>query len=209
VTSLAVAALVLAVGACPDADLQPGTDTLARVGSAIVCLLNEERFARDTRGLRQDVRLDRSSTAHSADMVEHHYLAHEQPGRPRLRDRVATARYFDGAWSGLYSENVGAAPAGAASAAELVRAWMGSPSHRANVLDGRFRHIGVGIAFADPDPAFYADHPSVVFTTDFGMRIENAPAGRRRRCRRRPRVVRLEFASAARKRRCLARRKPA
>ena len=36
------------------------------------------------------------------------------------------------------------------SAAEVVRAWMASPVHRANLLHGGWRHFGVGVVMRSP-----------------------------------------------------------
>jgi uncharacterized protein YkwD len=180
---LAVAVVALAAsGPCADAALQPTRETVPRVQAAVLCLVNEERSARDLRTLRASGALDASSVAHSADMVANHYLAHEREGRPRLLERIRSARYFAGAAGGIYSENIGIGAEGRASAADLVTAWMDSAAHRANILHPAFREMGVGIAFAPPDPAFYADYPAAVLTTDFGRRES------RRACRRRART---------------------
>jgi uncharacterized protein YkwD len=169
---------------CPDAVLEPDPVTIDRVRAAVLCVVNERRTDAGRGELRASEHLDRSAAAHSADMVEHRYLAHEEGDRPTLFQRVRAAGYFTGAADALFSENIGAAPLGAASAARLVDAWLLSPDHRANLLHPSFRDLGVGAAFAPPTPVFYADHPSVVFTTDFGRR-EMRPTQARRRCRRR------------------------
>ena len=169
---------------CPDAALEPDAVTIDRVRAAVLCVVNEWRAGAGRGELRASEHLDRSAAAHSADMVEHGYLAHEDGDRPTLFQRVRAAGYFAGAADALFSENIGAAPLGAASAARLVDAWLLSPDHRANLLHPSFRDLGVGAAFAPPTPVFYADHPSVVFTTDFGRR-ELRPARAQRRCRRR------------------------
>jgi uncharacterized protein YkwD len=44
-------------------------------------------------------------------------------------------------------ENILSGP-GNYSAAEMQAAWMNSPSHRANILNGDFTQVGVGIAFS-------------------------------------------------------------
>ncbi|HEX8084726.1 MAG TPA: CAP domain-containing protein [Solirubrobacteraceae bacterium] len=172
--------------ACEDADLQADEASVARVRTAILCLVNERRATFGRQPLRASPHLDRSATAHSEDMVDHGYLAHEEEGRPTLLARIRSAGYFDGAATALFSENIGVAPIGAATARELVDAWMTSPEHRANVLHPMFADLGVGSAFARPDPAFYPDYPALVVTTDFGQRVLlSTPAGRRiaRRCR--------------------------
>ena len=42
---------------------------------------------------------------------------------------------------------LGAGRVGTAPAA-VVRAWMASPGHRANILNCRLRHLGVGVALS-------------------------------------------------------------
>jgi hypothetical protein len=86
----------------------------------------------------------------------------------------------------------------------LVDAWMLSPDHRANVLHPMFRDLGIGTAFAAPDPAFYPDHPSLVVTTDFGQRVmARAGAkrcrGRRARARRGAATTRGRFCARRRR----------
>lgn len=176
---------------CPDAVLEPDAVTIDRVRTAVLCVVNERRVDAGRGELRASEHLDRSAAAHSADMVEHRYLAHEEGERPTLFQRVRAAGYFAGAADALFSENIGAAPLGAASATRLVDAWLLSPDHRANLLHPSFRDLGVGAAFAPPTPVFYADHPSVVFTTDFGRR-EMRAARARRRCRRRAMIPRAQ-----------------
>ncbi len=45
-----------------------------------------------------------------------------------------------------YGENIAA---GHASAAEVVEQWMNSDGHRQNILNPRFRELGVGYAYED------------------------------------------------------------
>ena len=45
---------------------------------------------------------------------------------------------------------------------------MDSPGHKANILNRRFRHIGVGVVLGAP--ADDQGMPSATYTTDFGRR---------------------------------------
>ncbi len=199
--ALALALLALPGSAaaqdCPGATAEPTPDTAAAVKDAIVCLINVERSAAGRGALSQEPELGVSATGHSDDMIRGRYLAHEREGHPTLLQRVTAAGYFRGVIGALYSENVGAAPQGAASPETVVRAWLGSPTHRANILYPGFSEIGIGIAFAPPDPAFYRDYASVLFTTDFGDRTLPR-AGAKRRCRH----VRRVYAEASARRKC-------
>src|SRR5688500_15864785 len=169
VVAIALTAAAPARAACEDADLQADPQTAERVRAAILCVVNDARSAAGRQPLLASPHLDRSSGAHSADMVRHGYLAHEAEGRPSLAGRVRLGGYFDGAATALFSENIGVAAIGGATARVLLDAWMLSPDHRANVLHPMFRDLGIGTAFAAPDPAFYPDHSSLVVTTDFGQ----------------------------------------
>jgi uncharacterized protein YkwD len=184
--AVAAASLVLAPGVrassgsvCPDANLRPTAANLVRVETAMVCLLNVERTRVGHAPVTRNRRLDRSSARQTEDMTTRGYFAHERRGGPSLLERITDAGYFTGARSGLYSENLGYAPPERARAARMTAAFAYSESHRKTMLYGRFRNVGVNAAYIDPNPAFYADYPAVVFTLDFGRRYE-----RRRRCRR-------------------------
>jgi uncharacterized protein YkwD len=165
-----------AAAACADADLVPAADNLDRVEAATLCLINRERRAAQLVALRFSAALDRSAAFHSIEMVRYHFLAHEAPGHPPLLTRIRGYGYFDGVADGLYAENVGAGATTNGTAHALMDAWMASPPHRANVLYPKFRKVGIAAVLAPRDPAFFADYPSTVYTTDFGRRYT------RRRC---------------------------
>ena len=181
--AVAAAALLLAppgraaAGECPDADLRPTPSNLERVEAAMVCVLNGERKRAGSQALSRARRLERSAGRHTRDMVEHGYFAHQREGGPTLLQRIKRTGYFDGVRAGLYGENLGYAPPENASATRMTDAFSVSDYHRETMLYGRFRDIGIGTAYIDPNPAFYSDWPAVVFTIDFGRRYE-----RRRRC---------------------------
>ena len=185
--AVAAAALLLAqpgrasaAAQCPDATLRPTPTNLAQVEAAMVCVLNVERKRAGRQPLERARRLDRSAGSHTRDMVEQGYFAHQRDGGPTLLQRIRQAGYFDGARSGLYGENLGYAPPENASARRMTDAFSVSEYHRRTMLYRRFRDVGIGTAYVDPNPVFYSDWPAVVFTLDFGRRYE-----RRRRCQAR------------------------
>ncbi len=49
---------------------------------------------------------------------------------------------------------------------EIVVAWMHSSGHRANILNGRFREIGIGVVFDTPSQGL----TGATYTTTFGAR---------------------------------------
>ena len=182
--AVAAAALLLApsprgtaAAQCPDANVRPTPTNLERVEAAMVCVLNGERKQAGRKPLERARRLDRSARRHTRDMVDEGYFAHQREGGPTLLQRIRQTDYFDGVRSGLYGENLGYAPPENASAQRMTDAFSVSDHHRRTMLYRRFRDIGVGAAYVEPNPAFYSDWPAVVFTLDFGRRYE-----RRRRC---------------------------
>jgi uncharacterized protein YkwD len=152
--------------ACPGADLVPNAGNLALVRQATLCLLNRERVTRGLRPLRSNRRLQRAATGYSRTMVSHRFFAHVSGiSTPSLRmHRVGYLR-DDRAW--MEGENIAWAGGSLATARSIVRLWMHSPPHRANILTGRFRDLGVGIALGAPTH-LAGGVPAATYTTDFG-----------------------------------------
>lgn len=139
--------------ACPGASVQAAKGELDRVRSAVVCLVNRERRARGLNSLRQSSRLRRAARRHSADMVRRRYFSHLSPeGRDHV-DRARRARYVVAKSSWRLAENLAWMPSGNATAADLVKAWMASPTHRDNILRRGMDHAGVGLVLGTPSGA--------------------------------------------------------
>jgi len=175
-----------AATACPDADLVPARDNLRRVEAAVFCMIDRERSKAKLATLSRSSRLDRSAAWHDTEMLQHHFLSETAPGRTTLIERIRAFGYFNGVTNALYSENVGAGATSNGTPQALMDAWMASPPHKANILYANFREIGIAAVLAPPDPAFFADYPSTVYTTDFGRRLGSRPhcvARKRKRSR--------------------------
>jgi cysteine-rich secretory family protein/TerD domain-containing protein len=100
---------------------------------------NAERARHGLAPLTTDARLGAAAQAHSADMVRRGFFAHENPDGKQVWDRAVAAGY---AYRKV-AENIAA---GQRTAEEVVRGWMESPGHRANILDRDLSQIGVGRA---------------------------------------------------------------
>ncbi|MET7273797.1 CAP domain-containing protein [Streptomyces flaveolus] len=112
---------------------------LERATGEVVGLTNRERVRAGLPELAADPRLTAAAQAHSADMVARDFYAHTDPDGGRPWDRAAAA----GATRRTVGENIAC---GQRSPADVVEGWMNSPGHRANILEGDFTHIGVGLA---------------------------------------------------------------
>jgi len=123
----------------PNGGAGGGGGGAAGVLGEVVDRTNAERTRRGLRPLTVDTRLAAAAQAHSADMVQRGFFAHESPDGRQVWDRAVAAGY---AYRKV-AENIAA---GQRSAEEVVRGWMESPGHRANILDGDLTQIGVGRA---------------------------------------------------------------
>ena len=98
---------------------------------------NRERVALKLQPLRWDDALAAAARKHAAVMVEHTELSHQLPGEPALDQRAGQA--------GARFTEVGENIAIGWDAQVIHTGWMHSPGHRANILDGRFTALGVGV----------------------------------------------------------------
>ena len=103
----------------------------------VVALTNAERARQGLGALTVDARLARAAQAHTEDMVRRAFFAHESPDGTQVWDRAQSAGY---AYRKV-AENIAA---GQRTPEYVVRGWLASPGHRANILDGALTQIGVG-----------------------------------------------------------------
>ena len=136
-------------------------------GQATLCLLNRERTSRGLPALRENPILDTASVQHSADMVKANYFEHTSPDGHSVGDRLRAIGYSRGV-SASAGENIayGVGPKGSPKA--IVRAWMLSPPHRADILRAAFTEIGIGIALGAPEVSTEKQPNAATYTTDFG-----------------------------------------
>jgi uncharacterized protein YkwD len=163
---LALAGPSPAVAACPGEHGLPAADTTGQARKATLCLLNAERRRHGAPRLRQNARLRRAATRHSRAMVRERFFSHVAPSGSTMVGRIVTAGYRR--WASL-GENIAWGSGSLAAPAAVVRSWMDSPGHRANLLDPRFREIGIGIVPGAPR-TLPAGQSGATYTTDFGVR---------------------------------------
>lgn len=113
---------------------------------------NNQRQLFDKKPLQLDEGLSKAATAKALDMVQRNYWSHYTPdGQPPW--------YFLNQINYKYSKAGENLSYGFSSSPEVIRAWMNSPSHRANLLDTGFNKVGFGIATSSN---FNGKGPSVV-----------------------------------------------
>ena len=157
---------VSGAGVCASAGLNPTGANLGRVRSVILCLHNAERRSRGLRALKLNPRLTRAASGHSRAMVSRKFFSHDAPGGGNVVSRARRAGYIPRTGRWTIGENLafGSGPLG--TPGKIMDAWMNSPGHRANVLTGRFKEIGIGIVLGAP----VGGGGGVTYTAVFGAR---------------------------------------
>jgi uncharacterized protein YkwD len=103
----------------------------------VVELVNIERRKVGCGALTVDQRLMNAAQAHTTDMAINNYFSHTSQDGRTFADRILAAGYPRPA-----AENIAK---GQRSADEVMRAWMNSKGHRANILNCEYVAIGVGL----------------------------------------------------------------
>lgn len=154
--ALAALALGAAVTAAP---ARAQTGALPGFEAALVRETNAVRAEHGLPPLRRVAVLARPARAHSRYMALTGDFAHEGPGGAPFWRRLVAAGYPR---YRRMAENIAEVPGCDAEAARsLVRLWMDSPPHRANLLDPRLRVTGGGAWTA-------GDCDAVMVTADYG-----------------------------------------
>lgn len=102
-------------------------------------LVNDQRAAQGLQALTVSPTLGDKARVKAQDMAENRYFSHNSPtyGSPFTMMRQLGVTYRSA------GENIAM---GYTTAADVVEAWMASPSHRANLLSTRYTTVGVGYA---------------------------------------------------------------
>jgi len=144
---LALLAATFAPGA-PAADAVVGRTTDARIRSRVVALVNEARSRPRRCGserfdaappLKISSALTDAAEEHAHDMARKKFFEHRGSDGSQPSDRVSRAGYLHR----LTGENIALGPE---SAEEAVAGWLKSPGHCANIMEPKFRDIGIGLA---------------------------------------------------------------
>ena len=93
-------------------------------------------------------------------MERRHYFSHTSRDGSDFVQRIRRTGYFKRASTWFVGENLawGAGP-NRSSPRGIVAAWMNSPPHRQNILNSRFREIGIGVVVGAPGGTCSACRP--------------------------------------------------
>jgi uncharacterized protein YkwD len=141
----------------PSRPTAPRTENVGPVSGGlaeqVLTLVNIERARAGCSPVIRNAILQRAAQAHSADLAAPDRQSHDSPGGESFVARIRAAGYH----GGPVGENVAA---GQSTANAVMKAWMSSPAHRANIIDCRFSALGVGRASGGASGPYW--------TQDFG-----------------------------------------
>jgi uncharacterized protein YkwD len=127
---------------CAGATTRMNGRNRAKIAKALLCAINAERKRNGVKPVRASAALSRFATAHTTDMVASRFYSHDSPTKGGFAARLRRSRY-----RGSSGENLGA---GMPTVAGIMKGWMGSPIHRANVLSKRWKFVGISVLDRNP-----------------------------------------------------------
>ena len=119
-------------------DVTTATSTTDKALKTIT-LVNQQRTQLTGTALIHDKELSKVAQAKAQDMAKNNYFNHISPTYGSTSQLLDTFNYR---WT-AYGENIAK---GQPTPEEVVQDWMNSPTHKANIINQKFTHIGTGYA---------------------------------------------------------------
>src|SRR3954462_873041 len=163
---LAAAALVVpAATAAP----QHAHVALTPLESGVLVDINNFRRAHNLTPLRLNTRLTLAARAHTDEMAQQGYFAHESANGSSFWKRIQ-GFYTSSPWRfWSVGENLlWSSPD--VSPSHALQMWLPSPEHKANLMNARWREIGVAAVHEAAAPGVFKGLDVTIVTTDFGVR---------------------------------------
>jgi uncharacterized protein YkwD len=140
----ALVSLLLACGGSASSPTDPGGPGIAEAEVEYFSfeLVNRARESEGSGELGYDETLSSVAREHSRRMRDGDFFSHVDPQGQDFSDRLRAA----GVHVMVAGENLAIVEGSGSPASNAHRAFLDNPGHRANLLDPRFTHGGVGVA---------------------------------------------------------------
>jgi uncharacterized protein YkwD len=126
--------------------------------AALLDQMNAQRLAQHEKTLTIDQQLSAAAQAKANDMAQKDYWSHDSPdGRTPWSFITAAGYHYQ-----MAGENLAY---GFSNASDTVAGWMNSPTHKANILNDNFQHVGFGIA---QSPNYQGQGPETIIVAEYG-----------------------------------------
>ncbi len=135
----------------PATPTQPVQQPAAQNGSfqqQILSLVNVERSKAGLQPVTLNSKLSQAAQNHTNDMISKGYFSHTSPSGSTMTSRVNAVGYT----YSTIGENIAA---GGSTASATMTQWMNSPGHKANILNPKFRELGVGYGPSNDQYRYY------------------------------------------------------
>ncbi len=152
------------VNAPPPIRAQKETPKAQLTKSGTINWTNSQRADNGLLALIENKNLDQGALAKAQDMFKKQYFAHESPTGAGPAEVAKAADYS----FLVIGENL--ALGNFANDQELVQAWMDSPGHRANILNSKYKEIGVAVV-----QGIYEGRTTWIAVQEFGLSTTACP----------------------------------
>jgi uncharacterized protein YkwD len=168
---IAALSLTLAALVVPAASAAPGhrQTALSPLESGVLVDINAFRRAHHLQPLRINLRLNAAAREHTLEMARDGYFDHASADGSEFWKRIqsfypsSSWRYWSVGENLLWSSP-------RVTPSKALQMWLGSAEHRANLLNPRWREIGVAAVHEAAAPGVYKGLDVTIVTTDFGIR---------------------------------------
>ncbi len=149
----------------------PNQGNLELIRSATLCLINQERSLHGERALAFNEDLQRAAQEHASNMAFGNYFEHVGPHGDTPLSRIRASGYIYSSHVGyVIGENIAWGTLTLATPRAIVKAWIASPPHLANILDARFRDSAIGVSPHAPAQLAHGQ-AGAIYSEDFGVII--------------------------------------
>jgi uncharacterized protein YkwD len=154
---------------CQNTNLTPEPGNLPLVRAAVLCLINAERAQHGLEPLVSNAHLEEAAEGHGREMIADNYFAHVSPAGMTPVDRVRRTGYIPSSEDGyVIGENLAWGTLTLSTPAAIVTAWINSPEHLANILEGSYRETGIDVRPEAP-ASLAEDAQGALYTQEFGV----------------------------------------
>jgi uncharacterized protein YkwD len=154
---------------CQNTQLIPQASNLPLVRASVLCLINTERAKNGKEPLQSNTNLERAAESHGKEMLALDYFAHIAPSGLTPVERIRETGYIPSSEVGyVIGENLAWGTLSLATPEAIVNAWIASPEHLANILEGRYRETAIDVEPQVPE-SLAEGVEGALYTQEFGV----------------------------------------
>lgn len=154
---------------CQNTQLPPQASNLPLIRAAVLCLINTERAEHGKEPLQSNTNLEQAAESHGKEMLALDYFAHIAPSGLTPVERIRETGYIPSSEVGyVLGENLAWGTLSLATPEAIVNAWIASPEHLANILEGRYRETGIDVEPQAPE-SLAEGVEGALYTQEFGV----------------------------------------